>query len=643
MKNGFIKVAAASPDVRVADCKYNVKSMIDTFERADRMGVKVLVFPELSITSCSCGDIFLSSTLADGATAALIEYTEATAYSDTVSVVGLPIWHLGKLYNSAAICQSGQVLAIVPKQTLSGKDRRIFSSPEGIDDHTGILIKPDTFVPFGTGAQVMCLASHTFTLSVLIGDEAFGEALDKTDIVAVPTASPELVGADEYRRTLVKARSALSHCGIIYSSPGYGESSTDQVFAAHGIICENGRILAESAPFTADEGDGKDAGLTVSEIDTEILRHDRAVINGGGGDSLRTVFISLEDTDTELTRKYPLLPFVPENGTELFKRAETVLEIQASGLRRRMEAAYAKKLIIGISGGLDSTLALLVAARACDRANRPRTDIIGITMPCFGTTSRTRSNAELLCEELGIEFRTVMIGDSVKLHLDDIGHDINNRNVVYENAQARERTQVLMDIANAENGLVVGTGDMSELALGWATYNGDHMSMYGVNASVPKTLVRALTGHCADIAASNGNKRLSDILTDIIDTPVSPELLPSDGDQIKQKTEDLVGPYEIHDFYLYYMLRYGFSPKKLFRIACYTLGGAYTPDILLKWLETFIKRFFSQQYKRSCLPDGPAVGTVGLSPRGALSMPSDASSALWLSEIEELKASIMKR
>ena len=303
-----------------------------------------------------------------------------------------------------------------------------------------------------------------------------------------------------------------------------------------------------------------------------------------------------------------------------------------------MEAAFAQKCIIGISGGLDSTLALLVAARACDDARRPRTDIIGITMPCFGTTNRTKSNAELLCKELGIEFRTVMIGESVKSHFADIGHDINNRNVVYENGQARERTQVLMDIANAENGLVIGTGDMSELALGWATYNGDHMSMYGVNASIPKTLVRALVKHCADIASSKAQNELERVLIDILDTPVSPELLPADGEKIKQKTEDLVGPYEIHDFYLYYMLRFGFSPEKLYRLAIHTLGDLYSKETLLKWLEVFIKRFFSQQYKRSCLPDGPAVGSVGLSPRGGLSMPSDASASIWKAEIESLKS-----
>ena len=407
-------------------------------------------------------------------------------------------------------------------------------------------------------------------------------------------------------------------------------------------IAENGDILAETKPFDISINATDEERLTISEIDVAMLSSERAKNANGLAaptyEPAETCF-DMELSDTELTRKYPALPFVPskEYGWD---RAKQILSIQSTALAKRIEAAYASKCVIGISGGLDSTLALLVAARSTDLLSRPRTDIIGITMPCFGTTARTKGNAEILCEELGIEFRTVNIAEAVLCHFKDIGHDNDNHNVVFENSQARERTQVLMDVANAENGMVIGTGDMSELALGWATYNGDHMSMYGVNSSIPKTLVRHLVEYCAEEARENGNEKLADVLYDILDTPVSPELLPADGNTIKQKTEDIVGPYEIHDFYLYYMLRYGFSPKKLYRLACQTIGNTFSKESLVKWLEVFTRRFFTQQYKRSCVPDGPKVGTVGLSPRGDLKMPSDAVSALWMAEIEEIKKSL---
>ena len=637
MKNGFIKVAAASPDVKVADCDYNVEQMISVARGASSLGVKILVFPELSVTSASCGDLFSSTALLNSACDGLVRYIDATADSDMVSVVGFPYRTPLGIYNCLAVCQKGNILGIAAKSLLSSSERRVFSSGDALTSGEYVTIKGDIFAPILSSFIRCDIPCANAMFEARFDDGSIIEECCRGSVIAISAASPETVSSAKKRRELIKSLSANRSLGIVYANAGYGESSTDHVYAAHNIICENGELLAEALPFELDINPS-DERIIISELDVEALSC------GAGSHKTKNPSchneIEFDLAETLLTRRFAPLPFIPENEDELYECAETILKIQSSGLRRRMEAAYAKKLIIGISGGLDSTLALLVAAKACEDANRPKTDIIGITMPCFGTTSRTKNNAEILCRELGIEFRTVMIGESVKLHLSDIGHDIENRNIVYENAQARERTQVLMDIANAENGLVVGTGDMSELALGWATYNGDHMSMYGVNASIPKTLVRALTAHCAETAKKSGNTRLSEVLYDIIDTPVSPELLPADGENIKQRTEDLVGPYEIHDFYLYYMLKYGFSPEKLFRMACHALGSSYSPEVLLKWLEVFIKRFFSQQYKRSCLPDGPAVSELSLSPRGGLSMPSDASSAIWLAEIKQIKSKL---
>ena len=635
MKNGFFKVAAASPDLRVADCKYNVKQLISIAQIAESKGVRLIVFPELSITAYTCGDLFRSTALLASAEEALADFLKAMNGKDIISVVGLPVRYSGRIYNCAAICNGDTLEAIVPKGALTPDEARVFTSAFGDDiEFTNFC---GNFVSFDTDINFTSNEFRDLSLKVCIGDNALPSLNNGANVIAIPAASPETACSAESRRTALRAASSDRASAIIYACPGYGESTTDSVFAAHNIICENGSILAESTPFMIDSDSEDDERLVITDIDVELLVNEAARVGESLTDSSRSFNLEIKLKETNLTRNYPSSPFIPCDEAERAARFETILNIQSAGLRKRMEAAYVKKLIIGISGGLDSTLALLVAARACDRAKRPRTDIIGVTMPCFGTTERTKGNAELLCEELGIQFRTVHIGDSVKAHFRDIGHDESDHNVVFENAQARERTQVLMDIANAENGIVIGTGDMSELALGWATYNGDHMSMYGVNASIPKTLVRALTGYCALTAEKNGQNRLAAVLNDIIDTPVSPELLPADGNKIKQKTEDLVGPYEIHDFYLYYMLRYGFSPAKLFRIANRAFEGVYDSETLLKWLGVFVKRFISQQYKRSCLPDGPATGSVSLSPRGGLHMPSDASSAVWMAEVEKLK------
>ena len=643
MKQGFIKVAAASPRLRVADCKYNVGEMVKLADIANSKGVKLLVFPELAITGSTCGDLFFSTALQSGALYALKTYLTATKETDMISVVGLPFRYRDSIYNCAAVCQSGEIRRLVAKSNLNESNARYFSKLS--EDVEGIYFD-EYYVSLGGNYVFTCDQLPDFRFGIEIGEDLFALESPSTTlakngatIIVNPSAFPETVGQDEYRRLMVKAQSSKAKCGYILANAGYGESTTDNTFSSHSIIAENGEILAETKPFELSINASDDERLNISEIDVSMLASER-IKNGLSASygSMEAGF-DMDPVETTLTRKYQALPFVP-TATEGWDKARQMLSIQASALCKRIEAAYASKCVIGISGGLDSTLALLAAARATDMLARPRTDIIGITMPCFGTTARTKSNAEIICEELGIEFREVKIADSVLAHFSDIGHDKDNHNVVFENAQARERTQVLMDIANAENGMVIGTGDMSELALGWATYNGDHMSMYGVNSSISKTLVRHLVEYCAVEARENGKERLAAALIDIIETPVSPELLPADNGEIKQKTEDIVGPYEIHDFYLYYMLRYGFSPKKLYRLACNALGDIFDKETLAKWLEVFIRRFFTQQYKRSCVPDGTQVGEVGLSPRASLKMPSDAVSALWRDEVEEIKRSL---
>ena len=639
MQHGFIKVAAATPAIRVADPAYNAASCVALAEAAAAVGTKLLVLPELCLTGSTCGDLYSHDRLITGAKEALQSFAAETAHLDLVSVIGLPVALGDKLYNCAAVVCGGQLLGLVPKTNLSPAERRTFSTPPA-ELLAADILGDGSFVQMGVKQLFVCSALPSLRFVVEVGQDRNAATPPSVQAVSAgaviicnPSATPETVDAEETRRLTLRARTTTSLCGYILSEAGEGESTTDYVFGGHHFICEGGEILAESKPFAGGE-------LTVTELDIERMIRDRRVSGfdtSACGHCMETYF-GLCVEDTELTRFIDPHPFIPADPALRAPHCERILSIQANGLKKRITAAWAGKIVLGISGGLDSTLALLVMARAMDLLGRPRTDIIAVTMPCFGTTVRTKTNATVLCEELGVDFRTVNIFDAVNQHFKDIGHDPAVRDVTYENAQARERTQVIMDIANDEGGMVVGTGDFSELALGWATYNGDHMSMYSVNGNVPKTLVRELTAYVAASEMEKGNTKLAEALYDILGTPVSPELLPADGEgKIAQKTEDLVGPYELHDFFLYYLLRYGFTPAKLFRMARYSLGETYDDATILKWLETFHRRFFTQQFKRSCLPDGPAVFGISASPRGGWVMPSDAVSSLWMAEIGELK------
>ena len=646
MNYGFVKMAAATPAVRLGDVAHNLAAALELASIAAEQGVGVLAFPELSLTGATCGDLYGHDQLLQAAAAALAAYAEGTAGYNLVSVVGLPVAFADRVYNCAAVVAGGAILGLVPKTRLSSAERRIFApAPQG--NLVCDILGDGSYIPLGTKQIFVATTQPGLRLCVEFGRDmaspgspAIRAASAGATLVVCPDAQPEYVGGEDYRRMLVASQSARLLCGYLYVSAGEGESTTDGVYAGHAILCEAGHVLEERRPF--EEG----TTLTVWDLDLDRLAHDRRVGDfdtSSVGELTEGYFTLLPTPDEQIAadRHIPKNPFVPEDEEELASRCERILAIQAAGLRRRMEAAHARRLVLGISGGLDSTLALLVIARALDEAGRPRSDALAVTMPCFGTTERTKSNATILCEELGVDFRCVDIFDAVNGHFRDIGHDPSIRDVTYENSQARERTQILMDIANEENALVVGTGDLSELVLGWATYNGDHMSMYGVNGGVPKTLIRHIVAHVAAIERSRGKETLAGALEDILATPVSPELLPADesGD-IAQRTEDLVGPYEIHDFYLYYFLRYGFTPEKLFFMARRALGERYDDKTLLYWLETFHRRFFAQQFKRSCLPDGPAVGRVSVSPRGGLSMPSDASSALWQASLRALRESL---
>ena len=647
MKDGFFKVATACPVVRVADCESNLEACLRLASEAAGAGVKLLTFPELCLTGYTCGDLFLQDTLIDNALCALRRFAAETASYDMAAIVGLPIGYGGKLYNCAAVCKGGRVLGLVPKSHLPNYsefyEARQFT-PAPAENRTYILDGQP--VPFGVRQLFSCTDFSDFRFSVEICEDLWAPvppssaaASAGATVICNLSASNETIGKAEYRRTLVAGQSGRLIAAYLYANCGHGESTTDMVFSGHSLITENGSVLAERAPFASDR-----SPLLVTEVDVQRLAYDRRRMNtfhAGSADGWIVTDFSFEPVDTTLTRRIDPHPFVPSDKAERNRRCELILTMQAEGLATRMQAAHAGKLVVGISGGLDSCLALLCMVRAVDRLCRPRRDVIAVTMPCFGTTQRTKSNAETLCRELGVDFRTVNIFDAVNQHFADIGHDPDRHDVVYENSQARERTQVLMDIANAESGLVVGTGDLSELALGWATYNGDHMSMYAVNASIPKTLVRHLVSYTADRASLAGETTLAAALNDILDTPVSPELLPASKDgSIAQVTEDLVGPYEVHDFYLYYLLRLGARPEKLFRMARYALGDRYDNATLLRWLEVFLRRFFAQQFKRSCLPDGPKIGSAALSPRGDWRMPSDASSELWLREVESLKSNL---
>ena len=630
MKHGFVKVAAACPEIRLADCNYNAQTLADTARLAfEQDGVRVIAFPELCLTGATCGDLFFHRSLIDGAKNALALYLELTADLDIVSIVGLPVSMNGKLYNCAAICSAGVLLGLAPA---SHADSRYFAKP----DHSAYA-----FDLFGDGMQVCNFGNNTVFSCSALPELKIGIAVGHDDIsklcaagatlICHLDASPALIGNDAQACAKAQYLSYNNHCAYLYCNAGRGESTTDAAYGANAVIAENGEILNSRKPFDFS------ADYVATEIDVQLLCGERAkdtcFLNKTGNLEYAEIDFSLTVYDTDLSRVVNTLPFIPAEQSDF----ATILRIQSEGLRARIKAAHADTLVIGISGGLDSTLALLVAADAVKSLDMPADKIHAITMPGFGTTSRTKNNATVLCEQLGVTFKEIPIGKSVALHFNDIGHDPSNHNIVYENSQARERTQVLMDVANGCNGLVVGTGDLSESVLGWATYNGDHMSNYSVNCGVPKTLVRRLVGFAADQYKAQGKAMLASALYDVLGTPVSPELLPADEHgNIAQKTEDLVGPYELHDFFIYYTLRYGFGPAKLYRLARYAFDGSYDDCEIKKWLTVFTRRFFTQQFKRSCMPDGPAISAITTSPRGGLCMPSDAAFALWMSEIETL-------
>ena len=641
MKYGFVKTAAVSPKISVADTEYNAQETIRLMKEAWEKGARIIVFPELGITGYTCSDLFRQDILLNGAKKALKEIVAASKGMDGLFFVGLPLEVNGKLYNVAAAYSDGDLLGLVPKSYIPNysefyEARHFTAAPVGC---TPVTWQEGTTVPFGTDLLFTCKTMPGLKVAAEICEDLWTpnppsvcHAMHGATVIVNLSASDEVTGKDSYRRDLVKIQSGRLVCGYIYASAGEGESSTDLVFGGHHLIAENGSVLAESERFTNE--------TIYGDLDIERLvgerRHYTTYDVIADADGYIEVEYEMASADAAFDRYVDKAPFVPGRKEEREKRCEEILAIQSMGLKKRMEHTHCKSVVIGISGGLDSTLALLVAARAVDRLILPRTCITAVTMPCFGTTDRTYNNACELTRRLGAQLREVDIKEAVNIHFRDIGHDSSVHDVTYENSQARERTQILMDVANQTCGMVIGTGDMSELALGWATYNGDHMSMYGVNVSVPKTLVRHLVRYYADTC---GDEELSAILLDILDTPVSPELLPPENGTISQKTEDLVGPYELHDFYLYYMLRFGFAPDKIFYLAKQAFAGEYDDETILKWLKTFMRRFFAQQFKRSCLPDGPKVGTVAVSPRGDLRMPSDACAKLWLDSLEKINLS----
>ena len=700
MKDGFIKVAAGTPDVQVADCEFNAAEIIKMVREMEAEGAKVMVFPELCITAYTCGDLFWQENLLEEAKVQLVRIAEETADVDAIIFVGLPLEYKGKLYNVAAGLNHGEILGFVPKTYLPNYNEfyeaRYFTSGEDVDGTVTIrrseyglhhdeemtdedvefgleaeleaLEEEDSFeeleeideepdyidedeteefdevdVPISSNILFICQEMPKLKIAAEICEDLWvpnppsvGHAYHGANLIVNLSASDEVVGKDSYRKSLVSAQSARLLCGYIYATAGEGESTQDVVYGGHNLIAENGTILAESRRFV---NGALYADLDIHRLDNERRRMTTCrfapdLAPEGQDVFYNEVYFNAGRGVTPLTRKFDSRPFVPGIKEERERRCDEILNIQAMGLKKRLAHIHCQNAVIGLSGGLDSTLALLVTVRAFDMLGMDRGKITAVTMPCFGTTDRTYNNACSLSKCLGATLKEVNIREAVNLHFRDIGHDPEVHDVTYENGQARERTQILMDIANQSGGIVIGTGDLSELALGWATYNGDHMSMYAVNASVPKTLVRHLVRYYADTCE---DQKLAEILLDILDTPVSPELLPPKDGVISQKTEDLVGPYELHDFFLYYMLRWTFPPKKIFRLAQNAFAGEYDDETILKWLKTFYRRFFMQQFKRSCLPDGPKVGSVAVSPRGDLRMPSDASAALWMKELEQIR------
>ena len=635
MRHGFIKVAAATPDIRVADVDYNKGQIIKQMDEAAEAGAKIIVFPELCTTGYTCSDLFLQDILLNSAKKALVEIAEHTKNLDALVFVGVPIAVGGELYNVAAALNHGNILGFTTKSFLPNygefyEMRQFRPGPKKAEK----ILFGGKEIPFGPQLLFVENQMANLIVSAEICEDVWSPvppsieaAREGATVIVNCSASDETIGKASYRETLISGQSARLISGYIYANAGEGESTTDLVFGGHNLIAENGTILAEAKRFSN--------GIIYTEFDVQKIANERrknTTFTETQEHVLPRIPFGLEQTETILTRTFPSRPFVPRDDQERAQRCEEILTIQAMGLKKRLAHTHAKSAVVGISGGLDSTLALLVTAKAFDALGLERSGITAVTMPCFGTTDRTYQNACKMSLKVGATLREVRIGDAVMQHFKDIGHDPQDHSVTYENSQARERTQVLMDIANQTGGLVIGTGDMSELALGWATYNGDHMSMYGVNASVPKTLVRHLVHYYADTCEDSS---LKEVLYDVLDTPVSPELLPPKDGEIAQKTEDLVGPYELHDFFLYYFLRMGYEPGKIYRIAKLSFAGEYDDETIYKWLRTFCWRFFSQQFKRSCLPDGPKVGTVALSPRGDWRMPSDACVALWIQNLEK--------
>ena len=633
MKDGFLIVGALNPNARVGDPKANAAELISLAEKAADRGISVLATPELALTTATAGELYRSSCLLSAVETALRDYLDGTADLDLLSFIGLPVAVGGKLYDAAAVAFRGGLLGIVPKSVAGG----VFApAPE---EDLVISFAGETCL-FGTRQLFTCEGAPRITVACEIGDDltlpvppSVGHAAAGATLIVNLSADPETVGRAKFRRDLVAVHSERIKSAYVYAGAGRGESGTDLVFSGHGLIAETGKIVAESAPFS-------DEPILSAAVDLDYILSERLSTPFEQPDGIRDkVSFDLHERVIP-TPAVPRLPFVPDDPAELKRRCDLILSIQSRALASRMERAYAKCAVVGVSGGLDSTLALLVSAAAVDRMGLPRTAVRAVTMPCFGTTGRTRGNAEKLAESLGASFSEVDIKASVAQHFADIGHDPKNTNAVYENAQARERTQVLMDIANGEGGLVVGTGDLSELALGWATYNGDHMSMYGVNAGIPKTLMRHLVATVADGYEAKGEKAVAEVLRDILATPVSPELLPPENGEIAQKTEGIVGPYELHDFFLWYSVRCNFTPGKILRLAVKAFAPDYPLDEIYRWEKTFFRRFFAQQFKRSCLSDGPKIGSLSLSPRGGFAMPSDASSEAWIRDLDSRYAEL---
>lgn len=630
MNCGFVKIACATPNIKVADCEHNANEIIKMVFTAESKGAKLIAFPELCLTGSTCGDLFFQHTLIKSARNSLSEIINKTKELDILTIVGLPYQHRDKLYNCGALIYKGSLLGIVPKgrefDNIGGKSRYFANGA------TNECIQFDgKTVPFGSNIIFANDNMPEFKIGVEISEDSLlgnSTALAKAGATLIInlSASYEIVGRSDYRRTVSMAKSGGLLCAYIHVNAGLGESTTDMVFAGHNIISENGDILSESELFKS--------GINYADIDFQKLQSERMRSTEfvSSDEGYRLEFFSIEKEQTNIERKFSHTPFIPDNNDEIAKRCSEIHEMQAVGLASRMKHIGCKNLVLGLSGGLDSTLALIVAVHAVDMLGLDRKGIIAVTMPCFGTSDRTYNNACNLAKAYGITLKEIEIRDSVLLHFKDIEHDVDNHDSTYENAQARERTQILMDIANQQNGLLIGTGDLSELALGWTTYNGDHMSMYSVNASIPKTLMR----HMVSFEAENSDEKIKSVLIDINQTPISPELLPPSSDgSISQKTEDIVGPYELHDFFLYYMVRYGFEPKKIYRMAKLAFEGIYSNDIILKWEKVFLRRFFSQQFKRSCSPDGIKIGSVSLSPRGDFIMPSDACVNAWLKSLDE--------